>query len=598
MANETDTGAEGTSGGLGDVDRWITDTEISPRFPYYTRANADEVGPEPFSPLGWSLAWMKGCIPGVANGFVAFGVVEPDEFAVDPPEVFGNWGGYFYNQLSLPRVMGVRMPGATPEAIDMAYFGDHPGVPPYTPHPDDENDERSATLAETMGWAMSTDSFPAQEAASKMAMQHVTDRPDLSAMSNDDLVARARDLAGSGLDDAWTAYCQSALGASLGPGAVQAICAAIGRGPDAVKVMTAVGGIESADSAVMMWDLSRLVANSPALMSEFDAGVDGLLERLDGSSDPAADEFMATWADLIATHGHRGPNEWDLRAHSWTTKPSMALGMLERMRHQDDAKSPAAAHARGVEVREQLTTELLAMVEGDAEAHGGLQAGIHSAGVFYGFREMGKNACIRLIHEAKLALMEVGRRMVEAGTLDDPQQIFMLLDGEVDGFLADPSAMTTTIRERQATFEHLATVEPPYIIKLEDGVAPISQWPKRGGRHGATANSGDVLQGAMGSPGVARGTARVVLDPSDPGAIGPGDIMIAPTTDPSWVPLFLAAEGVVVDVGAVASHAAIMCRELGIPCAVSVNDATSRIPDGATIEIDGSTGAVTIVALA
>ena len=61
---------------------------------------------------------------------VAFGVVEPEEFAVDPPEVFGNWGGYFYNQLSLPRTMGVRMPGASPDAIDNAYFGDHPDVPP------------------------------------------------------------------------------------------------------------------------------------------------------------------------------------------------------------------------------------------------------------------------------------------------------------------------------------------------------------------------------------------------------------------------------------------------------------------------------------
>ena len=50
------------------MDDWITDTEISSRFPYYTRANADEVGPEPFSPLGWSLGWMKGCIPGVAKG--------------------------------------------------------------------------------------------------------------------------------------------------------------------------------------------------------------------------------------------------------------------------------------------------------------------------------------------------------------------------------------------------------------------------------------------------------------------------------------------------------------------------------------------------
>ena len=89
----------------------------------------------------------------------------------------------------------------------------------------------------------------------------------------------------------------------------------------------------------------------------------------------------------------------------------------------------------------------------------------------------------------------------------------------------------------------------------------------------------------------------MILDPSDPGAIGPGDIMIAPTTDPSWVPLFLAAEGVVVNVGAVGSHAAIMCRELGLPCAVSVIDATGRIPNGATIEVDGSTGTVTILSV-
>ena len=576
------------------IDTWITDTEISTRFPYYTRANADEVGPEPFSPLGWSLGWARGCIPGVANGFVAFGVVEPDEFAVDPPEVFGNWGGYFYNQLSLPRVMGVRMPGASPEAIDLAYFGDHPGVPPYTPHPDDENEARSAKLADTMGWAMSTTDFPAQEEASRVAIRLVRDRPDLSTLSNDELVARARDLVAE-LERSWTAYCQSALAASLGPGAVQAICEAIGRGEDAVKLMTAVGGIESADAGVVMWNLSRLVRDSPSLTAEFDAGVDGVLDRLAASEEPDAAAFLAAWAEMLAVHGHRGPNEWDLHAHSWTTKPSMPLGMLERMRFQDDSKSPVEAHARGVAERERLTPEILALVEGDPEAHGGLQAGIASAAVFYGMREMGKNACIRLIHEAKLALMEVGSRMVADGVLDNAQQVFMLLDEEIDGFIADPASMLDTIREREAIFAMLATLDPPYIVKLEEGVPPISSWPKRGGGSTTKAGVGDVLCGAMGAPGVVTGIARVVLDPSDPGAIGPGDIMIAPTTDPSWVPLFLAAEGVVVDVGAVASHAAIMCRELGLPCAVSVVDATKRIPDGATIEIDGSTGTVKIV---
>ena len=579
------------------LETWLTDTEISPRFPYYTRANADEVGPEPFSPLGWSLGWMKGCVPGVANGFVHFGVLERDEFAVDPPEVFGNWGGYFYNQLSLPRLMGVRMPGATPEAIDLAYFGDHPGVPTYTPHPDDENEAQSAKLAATMGWAMSTDSYPEQEQSAQFSRQAVLDRPDLSAQSNAALVARARELAGPRLDDAWTLYCQSVLAASLGPGAVQAICAAIGRGPDAVKLLTAVGSIESAEAPLEMWELSRMVNRSPVLTAEFDAGRNDLLERLAESTDADAEAFLTRWAALIANHGHRGPNEWDLRAHSWTTKPSMPLGMIERMRFQDDSKSPIAAQQRGAAVREALTTELLALVADDPDTHAGLQAGISSAALFYGLREMGKNACIRLIHEAKLALMEVGHRMVADGVIDDVQQVFMLLDSEVDAFLENPSAMSATLRERDASFHVLQTLVPPYIVKREDGVPPISTWPVRSGGGASLAQVGDVLQGAMGSPGVVTGVARVVLDPSDPGVIGPGDIMIAPTTDPSWVPLFLAAEGVVVNVGAVGSHAAIMCRELGLPCAVSVIDATERIPDGSTIEVDGSTGTVTILSV-
>ncbi len=582
---------------VSNMDRWITDTEVSPRFPYYTRANADEVGPEPFSPLGWSLGWMKGCIPGVAEGFVRFGVVRHEEFALNPPEVFGNWGGYFYNQLSLPRTMGVRMPGASPDAIDNAYFGDHPGVPPYTPHPDDDDEAQSEKLAATMAWVMGPDGFPEQVEASRTAIEHVRTRPDLTSLSDAELVARARALAGPALEAAWTEYCQSALGISLGPGAVQAICDAIGRGDDAAKLLTAVGDIESAEAPVLMWDLSRQIKNSAYLTGEFDAGVDGVLERIGSSDDPDAAAFMVKWDELIAAHGHRGPNEWDLRPHSWTTKPSMPLGMLERMRHQDDSKSPLEARARGAATREALTAELLGLVAGDAEAHGTLQAGIASAALFAQMRELGKNSCIRLIHEAKLAMMELGRRSVERGDLDDPQQIFMLVDEEVDGFLADPASLSATLRERDVLFQQLADLEPPYIVKYEDGVPPISSWPKRSHGGGASVAVGDVLQGAMGAPGVTTGIARVVLDPSDPGAVGPGDIMVAPTTDPSWVPLFLSVDGIVVNVGAVGSHAAIMCRELGLPCAVSVIDATDRIPDGATIEIDGSTGKVTILAL-
>ena len=72
-------------------------------------------------------------------------------------------------------------------------------------------------------------------------------------------------------------------------------------------------------------------------------------------------------------------------------------------------------------------------------------------------------------------------------------------------------------------------------------------------------------------------------------------MLVAPLTDPSWTPLFLAASAVVVDVGAIMSHAVIVSRELGIPCVVSATDATRRIPDGTMIEVDGTKGSIRLL---
>ena len=110
----------------------------------------------------------------------------------------------------------------------------------------------------------------------------------------------------------------------------------------------------------------------------------------------------------------------------------------------------------------------------------------------------------------------------------------------------------------------------------------------------AVASTGDVLTGIAGCPGDYTGTARVILGPEDPRELEPGDILVAPITDPAWTPLFVPAGAVVVDVGAQISHAVIVSRELGIPCVVSVTDGTRKIPDGATITVDGTAGTVTV----
>jgi pyruvate,water dikinase len=94
-----------------------------------------------------------------------------------------------------------------------------------------------------------------------------------------------------------------------------------------------------------------------------------------------------------------------------------------------------------------------------------------------------------------------------------------------------------------------------------------------------------------------RGTARIIVDPFETGDFGPGDILIAPQTDPAWTPLFLSAAAVVNNVGSIITHSVIVCRELGLPCVVAVADATKRIPDGAQIEVDGLAGTVRVISL-
>src|SRR5205085_6516366 len=180
------------------------------------------------------------------------------------------------------------------------------------------------------------------------------------------------------------------------------------------------------------------------------------------------------------------------------------------------------------------------------------------------------------------------RRMVEAGHLDSIDQIFMLTDDELDGFLADPASFTATVRDREQQYLALFELQPPFIVYKE--VPPVSSWPRRDASSVEKVEAGAQLTGIPGCAGTATGRARIILDPSDPFALEPGDILVAPVTDPAWTPLFVPAAAVVVDVGAQITHAVIVSRELGIPCVVSVGGATKKIPDGAMVTVDGAAG--------
>jgi pyruvate,water dikinase len=168
----------------------------------------------------------------------------------------------------------------------------------------------------------------------------------------------------------------------------------------------------------------------------------------------------------------------------------------------------------------------------------------------------------------------------------------MVTGDELDEFQIHPDRYTEKLTARHDQYLTLFDLEPPFAV---DGVvAPLAEWKRRSVARVDKAASGDVLTGVAASSGVATGVARVILDPSQLDEFEPGDVLVAPQTDPSWAPLFLVASAVVVNVGAVGSHAMIVSRELGIPCVPSVADATLRIPSGVTVTVDGNNGTVTI----
>ena len=573
-------------------DRYITDRTPTTRFPGYTRGNAGEVLSDPVSPLGWSFGWENGVVLGCRDGFVNMGVFDADEYAAEKPESFGLFGGYFYNSLTQSRLFGVRS-GAGWQAIDNAYFDDPSAVPPYVEQEWHTSPRHTEKLTKTMGWIMSTTSVPAIDRQKVDAKALRDSRPDLSTQSLVQLIGRARSIQPH-MVAMFAQHVVASLGASVGPGVLAALTAEID--PSMVtKLLSGIHGVDSADIANAIWTLSRLARASASVSAIFDDGQSGLNERLRASTNDEVRAFVSAVDEFQYLHGARGPNEWDLYSRSYETNPELLLSAVDRLRGNDNAADPAAGEARGAAERARVTAELETTFAGNAEALGGLSMGLNSASVFMAARERCKTNNIRALHEIRMCFDEIGQRMVAGGHLGHARQVYMLTDEEVESFIEDPGPFGAVLAEREEDYLALYELDPPYIVDV--AAAPLSSWARKGAVAAVPVAVGDVLKGVAGSPGIATGIAKVLLSVEDVEDIGPGDILIAPNTDPSWTPLFLAVDAVVVNVGAVGTHAVIVSRELGIPCVPSIADATRRIPTGATISVNGHEGTVTILAL-
>jgi pyruvate,water dikinase len=567
---------------------WVVDNEPSRRYPIYTRGNVGEVFPDAVGPLSWTMFGIPGAEPGWRDAFERFGVFDQSEFDPGQLEILGVFGGYCYLNVSITRIFAVRVPGLTPEIVDRTIWGDMPDAPPYVPSPTDESPEHTARVQRTLEWIFTTPDLPELRDDQRRVQAIRNARPDLSSLSDAELVARMRSF-GPIFRELFARHLFMSYSALTVVGTIAGVCEqALGDPSLAMRLIAGLGEVDSAAPSFRMWELGRLVASDPGVSAEFEEGPDGLVDRLRSIG---ASSFLARLDAFIDDFGSRGPNEWEMRCPTWETHPELALIAIDRMRAAPESGEPSRSNAQLAAEREAVATEVLTKLEGAPDVHGQLAAALNAAKLFVPGRERTKTTIIKITQEVRLAARELGRRLVDAGVFDQPENIGMMCDGELDDLLAAPKRWRDVVLEREQLHARLQSLEPPFIVN--GVVPPIDMWVKRSSapQH---VESGTVLAGIPGCPGEATGRARVILSPFDGRGLEPGDVLVAPITDPSWTPLFVPASAVVVDVGAPLSHAVIVARELGIPCVVSVGAATRRIPDGATVRVDGTQGLVTV----
>lgn len=577
---------------------WVTDTAPSIKFPLWSRGNAGEIYPDPISPLSGTTLFLGPGELGYQDAFIEAGTMDRHE--VDPAtsnNFMASFGGYLYLNMSLARLYGVRCPGMTPEMVDRQYYGELTGIPSYESEarPGDVSPKHEALLGEWIGsFVFGRADLPELLEQRAEVQRRIAAAPAIRDMTEEQLLGHLHTF-----DDIYrTMFCWHILNSAavgFGIGTVSAICDAIGQPSLAMTLIAGVGDVDSAAPSHAMWTLAHLVDSDPALTAAFDAGVVGVVDRIGALGGPAADEFNAQLASFIERFGSRGPNEWELRSRVWGTHPEVALAAVDRMRGMPEHQSPAANEASGGAAREAATAAVRAALAENPEVLAQFDAGLRAALVFGAGRERGKTTLIMVVHQLRLAARELGRRFVADGLLDTVEQVFMLTNGELHRFRTDAATLRSVVVEREPVYLALFEMEPPFIVVGE--APPIGEWTRRDEHVADTALVGSVLTGIPGCAGVARGRARIITDPSDPFALEPGDILVAPLTDPAWTPLFVPAAAVVVDVGAQITHAVIVSRELGIPCVVSVTDATHKILDGSLIEVDGAAGTVTVLEL-
>ena len=515
----------------------------SPAGCHWTRANIGEALPGVATPLTWSI-WEVGAEIAGRGGFYALGAATRAESVV-PADRDQRFTRAFYGRgavrVDFLATMGNRIPGTSGAAIAEQLLGNAPAELLGRP-----SRRRYPVIAVRMPFTFMRVPQQLRRAAADTKIWWLRNSASAATLTETDALAlfvQARErfwqntrLQGTAL------FC-----------VVQPIYDAL----DHITVSTGVG------------DLTSLTSGYGSVPEA--AVVGDLWKASRGEIDLAA---------VVARHGYHGPREGELSARSWREDNGPLQRFLVEFAAMDESQDPLVREAQLAAQRRGMEQAILAALP--ASRRPLVRTLFRLAAQRIPLRGIAKDAFLMSLDVLRASARRIGELLAAQGVLADPDDVFFLTDDEVTATRA--ANVQDLIARRRARYDHYLSVELP--SEWAGGPVPIDL--------SVSAGESDVITGVGVSPGVVEGYARVVIDP-DFDEVEPGEILVAASTDPSWASIMFISAALVVDIGGALSHAAIVARELGVPCVVNTGTGSRRIRTGDRCRVDGKTGTITIL---
>ncbi|MEN6408789.1 MAG: PEP-utilizing enzyme, partial [Anaerolineaceae bacterium] len=362
------------------------------------------------------------------------------------------------------------------------------------------------------------------------------------------------------------------------------------------RVMEVTRGLPNNPTTEMdlaLWKVAQSIRHDAESSAAFEARTNAELARqyLDGELPETAQRVLTAF---LTQYGARGFCEIDAGRVRWREDPEHVIEVLRGyLQITSEDRAPDRVFQRSAEQAQDAVEALVAGVR--SSRRGWLK--IHLVRLaasrvraLLGMRESPKFFMVRMMGIERESLLACGREFAAAGELDQPDDLVYLSLTELQRFAArETFDWRGLIAQRRAAYQREFQRRQIPRLLLSDGRA---YYGGMGVQPGDEANA--TLIGSPVSPGSVEGAVRVVFDPRQAHLL-PGEILVCPGTDPSWTPLFLTAAGLVMEVGGMMTHGAVVAREYGIPAIVGVDRATRRLKTGQRVRVDGSSGQIILL---